>query len=211
MTNEVNAPRPTRGSTTQHSRRPLRALTCACAVAFGLGGCGGSSTDAKIGGSVSGLATGTTMVLQNNGSDNITITANSSFSFPTKVGTNSSYAVTVLNQPTGQLCTVGSGSGTVDSKGDDVTTVTVTCASNSTVGGTVSGLATGAAVTLSNGQILLPVAINGAFSFPGTLGIGATYNITVATQPVGQTCTVLNGSGTVGAGVAVIVTVTCTP
>jgi hypothetical protein len=157
------------------------------------------------------LASGTSAVLQNNGSDNITISANSGFSFPTKVSANSSYAVTVLTQPTGQLCTVSNGSGTVDSKGDSVGNVSVTCVSNSTVGGTVSGLTAGTAVTLSNGQILLPVAVNGAFSFPGTLGLGASYTITVSTQPVGLTCTVLNGTGIVTANVAINVAVTCAP
>ncbi len=181
------------------------------ALALGLSGCGGGSSDATIGGNISGLASGTSLVLQDNGSDNLTITANGGFSFPNKIGANSSYAVTVLTQPLGQLCTVGNASATVDSKGDNVTNVTVACVSNSTIGGTVSGLTAGTAVTLSNGQVLLPVAINGAFAFPGTLDVGATYDVTVATQPVGLTCTVLNGSGTVAANVAVDVTVNCAP
>ncbi len=181
------------------------------ALALTLGACGGSSTNATIGGTISGLGSGTSLVLQNNGSDNLTVTANGGFSFPAKIGANNAYAVTVLTQPLGQLCTVGNGNGTVDSKGDDVTGVTVACVSNSTLQGTVSGLTAGTAVTLSNGQILLPVAINGPFAFPGTLDIGATYNVTVATQPAGLTCTVLNGSGTVVANVAVSVSVNCAP
>lgn len=181
------------------------------ALALGLVGCGGGGTDATISGNVSGLAAGTSLVVQDNGSDNLTITANGGFGFPNKVGTNAAYAVTVLTQPVGQLCTVGNGSGTVDSKGDNVTNVTLACVSSSTLQGTVSGLVAGTAVTLSDGQVLLPVAVNGAFAFPGALDIGATYDVTVATQPAGLTCTVLNGSGTVVANVAVNVAVNCAP
>lgn len=182
----------------------------AAALTLTLAGCGGGNSGATIGGSVSGLATGTSTVLQNNGSDSLTVTANGSFSFATSVAANGTYAVTVLTPPTGQLCTVGNGSGTVDSQGDSVGTVTVACVSTATLAGTVSGLNPGVAVWLSNGTVLLPVAANGAFSFPGTLAIGSTYVVTIATEPAGQTCAVLNGSGTVAANVAVNITVTCT-
>ena len=79
----------------------------------------------------------------------------------------------------------------------------------STLGGTVSGLAAGTSVTLSDGSVLLPVAINGSFAFPGLLAVGTAYQMTIATQPAGGTCTILNGSGTVAAGSPVNVQVTC--
>lgn len=179
------------------------------ALTLALCACGGSNGAATIGGSVSGLASGTTVVLQNNGADSLTISANGSFSFPVTVGADGGYAVSVLTQPTGQLCTVGNGSGTVDSSGDDVSNVTIVCVSTSTIQGTVSGLNAGTSVTLSNGSVLLPIAVNGAFSFPGTLAVGATYTVTVTTQPAGQTCTVTNGTGTVATSGTVSVTVTC--
>jgi hypothetical protein len=53
-------------------------------------------------------------------------------------------------------------------------------------------------VTLSDGGVLLPVATNGAFAFPGTVLPGTTYDIGVTTQPLVETCTVSNGSGPVG-------------
>src|SRR5215475_3478862 len=66
----------------------------------GGGGTGGSVT-ATIGGTVSGLATGTSVVLQNNGGDSLTITANGAFTFKTAVtGPTDAYKVTVLTQPT---------------------------------------------------------------------------------------------------------------
>jgi hypothetical protein len=178
------------------------------AVAAMLGACGGN-TDASIGGNLSGLAAGESIVLQDNGGDNLTLSANGSFEFASRLGAASRYTVTVLTQPTGQLCTVDSGSGSVDSNADSVSTVAVNCVSTSTIGGTVSGLLAGTAVTLGNGDVLLPVAIDGAFAFPGLLAVGANYAVTVATQPAGETCTVLEGSGTVTAGVPVNIAVTC--
>lgn len=93
---------------------------------------------------------------------------------------------------------------------DPINTVSVTCVSTAMITGTVSGLVPGTAVTLNNDGVLLPVALNGNFSFPGVLAIGNTYNITIATQPVGENCTVLNGSGTVAAGTTINIAVSCT-
>jgi len=65
----------------------------------------------SVGGVVSGL-TGT-VVLQNNGADDLTITANGSFTFAGSAGPGSSYAVTVLANPASQTCVVSNGTGTV--------------------------------------------------------------------------------------------------
>jgi hypothetical protein len=175
-----------------------------------LAACGGGSTGAAIGGNLSGLASGNTVVLQDNATDNLTLSANGSFTFTTKLGSTTPYAVTVLTQPSGQTCTVEGGSGSTDSSADSIHTVSVTCTTTATVSGTVSGLTSGTAVTLSNGAVLLPVAANGTFSFPGLVEAGSAYDITVATQPAGETCVVQNGVGTVTVGTAVNVTVTCT-
>ena len=77
----------------------------------------------SVGGTVSGL-TGT-LVLQNNNTDNLTITQNGVFSFATHVVHNGAYSVTVLTQPAGQYCTPTSNSGTIN--GAAVTSVSVTC------------------------------------------------------------------------------------
>jgi hypothetical protein len=47
------------------------------------------------------------------------------------------------------------------------------------------------------------------FSF-GAFPAGTPYNVTIKTQPFGKTCTVANGQGTLTAGVATNITVTCT-
>jgi hypothetical protein len=178
-------------------------------VTAALAACGGGNT-ATIGGQISGLAAGNTVVLQDNGTDNITLSANGGFAFPTGLKARATYAVTVLTQPAGQMCSVLNGSGTTNATADPINTVSVTCVSTAMITGTVSGLVPGAAVTLNNGGVLLPVALNGNFSFPGVLAIGNTYNITIATQPVGENCTVSNGSGTVAAGTTINIAVSCT-
>lgn len=81
-----------------------------------------------VGGTVSGLAAGNSVVLQSNGADDLTVAADGGFTFPDPLDDGSPYAVTVLTQPsaTPQLCTVTNGTGTV--AGANVTTVEVTCA-----------------------------------------------------------------------------------
>ena len=64
-----------------------------------------------------------------------------------------------------------------------------------------SGLAGSGLVLQNNGGDNLPIAADGAFTFPDAAG-GSPYNVTVAGQPSNPTqiCTVTNGSGTVGSG-----------
>jgi hypothetical protein len=76
------------------------------------------------------------------------------------------------------------------------------------VGGTVSGLS-GTVVLQDNGGDNLSVSANGAFTFATKLAAGATYNVTVLTNPSGQTCTVANGSGTMGNANVTNVAATC--
>jgi Putative esterase len=163
----------------------------------------------SVGGTVSGL-TGT-VVLQDNGGDNLSVAANGSFTFPTKLASGAGYAVTVKTQPTGQACAVSGGTGTVGTA--NVTGVAVTCTTSQpatySVGGTVSGL-TGTVVLQDNGGDNLSVAANGSFTFPTKLASGAAYAVTVLTQPSGQACAVSGGTGTVGTANVTGVAVTCT-
>jgi hypothetical protein len=79
-----------------------------------------------------------------------------------------------------------------------------------TVGGTVAGLAGSGLVLRLNGGSDLTVGTNGPFTFAGGLVSGTPYTVTVGTQPAGQTCTVANGSGTIGTANVDNVAVTCT-
>ncbi len=66
------------------------------------------------------------VVLADNGGDNLTVSANGSFTFATKLVSGAAYAVTVKTNPSGQTCSVANGSGTIGSA--NVTNVAVTCA-----------------------------------------------------------------------------------
>jgi len=108
-----------------------------------------------VGGAVSGL-TGTGLVLQNNGTDDLTVAADGSFTFATKLLDGTNYSVIVSTQPIGQTCSVTNGSGTIAAA--DVTNVAVACADNiHSVGGNVTGL-TGTVVLQNNGTDDLTVA-----------------------------------------------------
>ena len=100
-------------------------------MGLALAGCGSGSggtalTSFTVGGTVSGLAAGT-LVLQNNGGNNLSITANGSFTFSNPVVQGSSLNVTVLTQPSGQFCSVTGGTGSVTS---NISNVSVSCASS---------------------------------------------------------------------------------
>ena len=151
-----------------------------------------------IGGTLTGLPSGGLVTLQDNGGDNLNLSANGSFSFATPVG--STYNVTVFDGTA--TCSVSNGSGTATA---NVTNVQVTCAPSSySIGGTLSGLAAGSSVVLQdNGGNNLTLTNNGSFTFASNVTSGNPYAVTVGTQPTGQTCTVSNGSG---AGVTANVT-----
>jgi hypothetical protein len=88
---------------------------------------GGGASLYPIGGTVSGLSG--TVVLQDNGGDNLSMTANGSFTFRTSLTSGAAYNVTVQSNPSGQSCSVANGSGTVGSAND--TSIAVTCTAGS--------------------------------------------------------------------------------
>ena len=170
-----------------------------------------TTTFYTIGGTVSGLA-GKGLVLQDEGSDDLTIASNGAFVFATAIATGKPYSVTVLTEPSSpsQVCDITSGSGTVAAV--DVTNVTVTCTTLYTIGGTVSGLLSGASVVLQdNGKDNLTVSTNGSFTFATPIASGVAYSATVLTEPTTppETCMVTAGSGTVGSADVIGIVVSC--
>ncbi len=163
---------------------------------------GGGAGTFTIGGTVVSL-TGTGLVLQDNGGDNLTISQSGGFTFATALAAGSTYAVTVLTQPTSptQSCSVANGTGTANA---NVGNIVVTCSTPTiSVGGSVSGLDGTGLVLQDNGGSNLAVTGNGPFTFSTLIGSGAPYSVTVFTQPTGpaQTCTVTNGSGNATANI----------
>lgn len=199
------------------SRTSLHVLAAGLLVLL-VAGCGSTpdTPDAgpstfKVGGAVSGLR-GAGLTLQNNGGDDLSVSANGAFQFNTAIVDGSAYAVTVKAQPTApsQTCVVTGGAGSV--AGADVTSVQVSCATDAfAVGGTLSGLAGGSVVLQDNGGDNLTVSSDGAFTFPTKVPAGSAYAVTVKTQPTTppQTCTVSAGTGTIVASAVTTVRVAC--
>src|SRR6266581_4313909 len=189
----------------------LLALSACSGRGDGGGGTGpGPASSFAIGGTTSGLSG--TVVLQNNGGDNLAVSANGTFTFSTAIVSGAAYSVAVLTQPTNpsQSCTVTNGSGTVGST--NVTNVAVSCATNTfTIGGTVSGLSGTGLVLRNNGGNDFTVSANGTLPFSPAIASGAAYSVAVLTQPTNpsQSCTVTNGSGTVGSANVTNVAVSC--
>src|SRR6266436_7973891 len=185
---------------------------CSGPVGGGSGSGSGSGSGAgpfTIGGTVTGL-TGTGLILQDNGGDNLAVTGNTAFTFKTAIANGQPYNVAVFASPTApvQTCTVSGGQGTARA---NVTTVVITCSTGTvSIGGQVVSLL-GTGLTLQdNGGDNLTVPVAGPFTFKTALPLGSAYAVTVSVQPSSpaQTCTVTNGSGTANANVGNI-QITC--
>lgn len=176
--------------------------------------CTTNPVTATIGGTVSGLVANTSVILQDNGGDSLTITANGSFTFKTPVTGADVYAVTVVTQPVNpnQICTVTGGSGVASA---NVTNVTVNCVLSYSIGGTVSGLVgTGLILENSSDSELLPISPangNQTFTFTNLVPTGTAYTVSISAQPTGpvQTCVVSAGTGS-GTATANVTTVSIT-
>jgi len=193
-----------------------------CAAALLLSACHTSIDQETVGGTLVGLSTtgSPSVVLQNNGTDNLTLTKNGSFTFPAALNTGSTYVITVLTQPTGELCSVENSIGYVSANIGNVNSVVVNCvssvSSSDAVYGTVTGLTASTLKLTDNGvdTVTLTGTSSGAsqsFVFSQPLPIGTAYQVAILQQPTGQNCTITAGaSGTVSATVALTpVSVSC--
>lgn len=166
----------------------------------GGGGGGGGTTTYSVGGTLSGLAAGKSVVVaQAPSGPSATLSANGPYSLALPVGTT--YDLRIQTQPVGQTCAVTNGTGTVQS---DVSSIAVACADSAAtfkIGGTVSGLGAGQAVALvlnASGALQeLSVAADGRFEF--TQAVSGPYSVTVKTAPAGLGCAVTQGEGTASA------------
>lgn len=120
----------------------VASLTLAVLGASALSACGGGGDDDnvvgayQIGGTLSGLGAGKNLVLLNNNSDELALSANGGFQFATRLASGAAYSVAVKTQPAGQNCSVNNGSGHAMA---DIGNVAVTCV----VSGGGSGGSTG--------------------------------------------------------------------
>lgn len=78
-----------------------------------------------------------------------------------------------------------------------------------TLGGSISGL-TGSGLVLANGTDTIAVDAGAtAFTLPTAITSGSAFSVTVQTQPVGQTCAVADGTGSMGNANVTSAAVTC--
>ncbi len=123
------------------SERTIASIAVSLALLSGCNGGSGSSggetpsggtqnpNTFAIGGIVYGL-TGTGLVLQNNGGDNLAATTTGTYSFSTQLSNGSTYSVTILNQPIGQSCLLSNSYGII--AGANVSNVYVNCGISNT-------------------------------------------------------------------------------
>jgi hypothetical protein len=161
----------------------------------------------RLGGSVSGL--NSTGLVIGNGSDLLALAPGvTQFTMPASLYFGSAYSVTVRSPAIGLVCSIAGGSGTMPAA--NVNPVAVTCAPiGYPLSGTISGLTVNGLV-LANGSETLAVPANATqFTMPTPVAFGGGYAVTVQTQPATRTCSVANGSGTMGAASVTNVAVTC--
>jgi WD40 repeat protein len=168
----------------------------------------------SVGGTLTGLATGNSIILVNNGSDTLTLTGNSGiqlFSFDTKLANGASYSLAYTEtSPTVQPCTSTYRTGIVN--GANVTSLNVFCG---LAGGPGTFAATGSLVAaregpeatlLPNGKVLVSGGVYAGYALataelydPSTGTFTATGSL--ATARSGHTATLLpNGKVLVSGG-----------
>jgi hypothetical protein len=132
----------------------------------------GPAATFTIGGTVTGLGAGETVVLRNNGGDDLSVTGSGAFTFRTAIANGASYAVTVFTQPVGKTCAVSGGAGMVP--GANVTTISVACTTALaiapvTLPNGVFGVAYAQTITATNGVAPATFAAAGGLIPPGLL------------------------------------------
>jgi len=166
-----------------------------------------------VGGTVTGLL-GSGLELTNNGGNNLRVNGDGQFTFTQELASGADYHVQVAGQPSNptQTCSVVNERGRVTN--GPISNVAVTCSTNTfIVGGSITNLVGSGLVLRNNGGDDLLVNSGSTFEFGTPVPSGATYNVTVATQPTSpaQMCTVTPGteSGTVGAEQVSTVQISC--
>ena len=144
----------------------------------------GVATTYTIGGTVSGL-TGTGLVLQDNGGDNLPVSGNGSFTFPTALASGSPYSATVFAQPTGQNCSVTAGSGNVGNA--NVTNVQVNCSTAASFTLALTSMGTGSGTVTSNpGTINCNIGAGGALTGTCSNTFASGTSLTLTANALGN-------------------------
>jgi hypothetical protein len=196
----------------------MRGALALAAAALALAGCGGDKATFTIAGTVNGLQY-KNLVLSSNGMDlRVDPPAKAgdvvSYQFPNQLEYGDEYAITVKQQPDHQTCTIPDAYDN-DTAGRfaqiDVPVFCTVAAHNVT--GTINGLTKDGLVLVNGSTGGTYTANTGAtgFVFANQVTFGVTYGVTVLTSPAGLSCTVQNGTGTMGDADVKDIAVTCVP
>jgi uncharacterized repeat protein (TIGR03803 family) len=162
--------------------------------------CGGSSNSSpnspsefSVGGAVSGLSGGS-LALINNDTESLPISSDGPYKFTLRSQSGGTYAVDILTQPPGQVCTVTNGSGVVAHA--NVTNVDVACASSPletiyAFAGDTDGVNPESGVTAGSDGNFYGTTVAG-----GANNLGTVYRIT----PAGVKTTIYSFAGGTGDG-----------
>ena len=144
-----------------------------------------------------------TLVVQDNTGAALTFTTNNTQTFSNTYTSGATYSVTVQTQPAGQTCTLSSNaSGTITSN----ITVTATCAATTySLSVSVSGLSGTVVMQDDQGQTLTFTS-NNTQTFSNTYANGATYTVSVTSQPTDQSCIPTYSTATINANTTIMAT-----
>ncbi len=162
----------------------------------------------SLGGTISGLGNNAGLTLTN-GADTLAVPAGSTgFTMPTAVAFGSAYSVAVQTAPPGLTCTASNAAATMPAS--NVVSVVIACSDQSyTVGGTISGFSSSGLVLVNGGDTLAVQPGASSFTMPAPVAFTSAYAVTVQTQPTGLTCSVSNGTGTMGSAAVTNIALTC--
>jgi hypothetical protein len=156
----------------------------------------------SVGGDITGLATGSTLVLSLTAEPGepghapqrkTAISSNGSFSLG-QMRAGMSYVATIKTQPAGQICTLDDPFGTII---DDTQSIGVRCiAERYKLTGSITGnLGSLSIINNSTGEQLVIAAGINTFAFNQPLTDGDTFQVAIVAINNGQTCFINNGNG----------------
>ena len=161
-------------------------------------------------------------IIIRNGNDLISL-ASGTFTMPTPVAYNASFNLSVSTTNPYALCNLtvsGSSAGNVVINSNSIQglmpaaplqSISISCyAPLYQLGGSVSGLNPNTPLQVTNNGSDSTSVGNGNFYFPNFVGAGGNYVVTLA-QPLGQTCTIAQGTGMVISSNVYNVAISCVP
>ena len=149
-----------------------------------------TATHYRIGGTVTGLLSNSSLVLELNGDEQRTVTGNGTFEFPSHLLVGSAFSVLVDSQPLGQSCTLSGGSGNVAAESNS--SVEISCTPvNYPVEGTVSGLPSGGQLGMKlNGGNTFNITANGSTTFASAIPFRQALSLQTVSLSQGVSCAI---------------------